>query len=147
MAIFFYNIILLIFSFSLELNCMSESDEINPLLTEEIHLKASNDLLDMIITLLKQDPKTIKMNLQGLPSSLFLEPLKKLFLSDNDSSFINDTITDIQNNIDYLDPLFTILIQNDSIVTYIKEIINVISNPSESGSSKVQNTINILENF
>jgi hypothetical protein len=126
---------------------MSESDEINPLLTEEIHLKASNDLLDMIITLLKQDPKTIKMNLQGLPSSLFLEPLKKLFLSDNDSSFINDTITDIQKNIDELDPLITILKQNDSIIDYITEIINVISNPSESRSSKVQNTINILENF
>ena len=126
---------------------MSESDEINPLLTEEIHLKASNDLLDMIITLLKQDPKTIKMNLQGLPSSLFLEPLKKLFLSDNDSSFINDTITDIQNNIDELDPLITVLKQNDSIIDYITEIINVISNPSESRSSKVQSTINILENF
>ena len=126
---------------------MSESDEINPLLTEEIHLKASNDLLDMIITLLKQDPKTIKMILQGLPSSLFLEPLKKLFLSDNDSSFINDTITDIQNNIDELDPLITVLKQNDSIIDYITEIINVISNPSESRSSKVQSTINILENF
>ena len=101
----------------------------------------------MIITLLKQDPKTIKMNLQGLPSSLFLEPLKNLFLSDNDSSFINDTITDIQNNIDELDPLITVLKQNDSIIDYITEIINVISNPSESRSSKVQNTINILENF